>query len=639
MLAIRTLGTLRRAGHRNGRLSLTVLAAGIMMWAVGCGDEPSEPDHQHAVSALTLSHSSVSLKTGESVTLSTAATCSCGEPSGATVMWSSSDPSIASVVDGVVSAVSFGSATITATAGGISASASVTVAPLGTVIGPAGGTVTSSDGNATLVVPAGALGTPIDVVLTAGDDAPFANDPLYVGGTAYRLGPATVQLQVRAQLQIRFDPARVPAGVYHEQLRIRERLQNQWREQEHAGLQGQIVAANIDTFGVFAILVQPAAGSLVGPQGGTVTSADGNLTLEVPAGALTALTDIVITKADDAVFGGDPAYVVGTGYQVDGTVLTVGASPGSAMASIRSPSASTPLQLQTRARIRIRYDPAHLPPGTFAEQLRIRTREQTQLQDCDHLGLQERMVLAWTNRLGLFGVFIQPPVGTMIGPLGGTAVSADGNVQLIIPAGAVDTVVDVVIVPADASLFAGDPLYVPGTAYQVLPEPLAFKVKAMLQLRFNAANVPGDVNHDRLRIRERDRVQSRWRDCTYGGMQGTVLMAQIEHTGVFGIVANAAPPAVASITIHPIPYDFLPVGATLQLIATARDASGETVTVRLHWVSSNLAVATVDDQTGLLRAVGPGQTIITAAVVGVTSPGVTVYVVGAVTPTPAGPAL
>ena len=70
---------------------------------------------------------------------------------------------------GLVTAVTAGSATVTATAEGKSAAAAITVAA-GAVIGAAGGSVTSVDGNATVVIPAGALSqaTPISIVPATG---------------------------------------------------------------------------------------------------------------------------------------------------------------------------------------------------------------------------------------------------------------------------------------------------------------------------------------------------------------------------------------------------------------------------------------------------------------------------------------
>ena len=78
------------------------------------------------VTGVTLNQSSLSLKPGAGATLTVTV-----NPSNATektVTWSSSNPSVATVSNGTVSAVGAGTATITATAGGKSAACTVTVA-------------------------------------------------------------------------------------------------------------------------------------------------------------------------------------------------------------------------------------------------------------------------------------------------------------------------------------------------------------------------------------------------------------------------------------------------------------------------------------------------------------------------------
>ncbi len=77
------------------------------------------------VSGISLSKTSLSLNKGESYTLS--ATISPGNASDKSVKWSSSNNSVASIDDGRVIAVGAGTATITASAGNVSADCTVTV--------------------------------------------------------------------------------------------------------------------------------------------------------------------------------------------------------------------------------------------------------------------------------------------------------------------------------------------------------------------------------------------------------------------------------------------------------------------------------------------------------------------------------
>ncbi len=78
-----------------------------------------------AVTGITLSQASLSLEEGESATLT--ATVQPSNATDKTVSWSSSNAAVATVSDGVVTAVKEGTAIITATAGGKSAQCSVTV--------------------------------------------------------------------------------------------------------------------------------------------------------------------------------------------------------------------------------------------------------------------------------------------------------------------------------------------------------------------------------------------------------------------------------------------------------------------------------------------------------------------------------
>ena len=98
-------------------LSLTVLS-------LGCTPK-EEPIVDIAVSGVSLSPGSLELEVGQTATIT--ATVNPSNATNKTVSWSSSNPSVATVSGGKVTAVATGSATITATAGGKSATCPVTV--------------------------------------------------------------------------------------------------------------------------------------------------------------------------------------------------------------------------------------------------------------------------------------------------------------------------------------------------------------------------------------------------------------------------------------------------------------------------------------------------------------------------------
>lgn len=74
----------------------------------------------------------------------------------------------------------------------------------------------------------------------------------------------------------------------------------------------------------------------------------------------------------------------------------------------------------------------------------------------------------------------------------------------------------------------------------------------------------------------------------------------------------ASPPAVNSVTVTPNPFAFGPPGATQQMSATLRDASGNILTGRtITWDTDNHPVATVNGS-GLVTAVAAGTFNVTA---------------------------
>ena len=111
------------------RSGLVGIAAAVLL-TFSCGDSGAEPPPPAVATAVTVTPASVALTAiGETLTLTAEVRDQNGQlMSGAAVTWSSSDPSVASVdAVGVVAARANGSATVTATAGGASGSAAVSV--------------------------------------------------------------------------------------------------------------------------------------------------------------------------------------------------------------------------------------------------------------------------------------------------------------------------------------------------------------------------------------------------------------------------------------------------------------------------------------------------------------------------------
>jgi hypothetical protein len=126
------------------------------------------------------------------------------------VSWSSSVPAVATVsAAGVVAAVSAGSTTITARIGTLESNVGVSVVN-GAVIGAAGGSLTSPDGNVTFTFPAGALAQPVPFAFVTATGAP--TNP-YLLGTPYALSPAATPLLMPVMVSLHYDPAKEPVGT------------------------------------------------------------------------------------------------------------------------------------------------------------------------------------------------------------------------------------------------------------------------------------------------------------------------------------------------------------------------------------------------------------------------------------------
>jgi outer membrane protein assembly factor BamB len=142
------------------------------------------------------------------------------------ITWSTSDETIAGVsTGGLVTAVGAGPVTIRATAEGKHGEAVLDVRGGGTV-GPHGGTLALLDGAITLVVPENSLSQTVTILARPAPGAPA--HPRLVTGTAFEIGPENVSFFRGASLTIRYDEARVPAGLSASSLQLYFRSGDDW---------------------------------------------------------------------------------------------------------------------------------------------------------------------------------------------------------------------------------------------------------------------------------------------------------------------------------------------------------------------------------------------------------------------------
>ena len=284
------------------------------------------------VDAVTVSVNSLDLVRGETEQLSAVAHDVAGDPLDRTINWSSSAPDIATVTNGLVAAVSPGTALITASVEGKSASVPVSVED-GGVVGPSGGTISNVGGSVQLSVPpAAVLSTSRLFIIPASN---FPASARLVRGSMFEIRNAprgrsgAEAFSQAVTLTIRYDPADI--GHTNESgLSIFRAVASGWQQLDQSRVNTALhtVAASVMNFGVYAILVEPSVASVgISPSApalrvrdqvnfsATVRDADGNslsgrtiawstsdatiLNLDATTGAATALAPgtVVVTAA------------------------------------------------------------------------------------------------------------------------------------------------------------------------------------------------------------------------------------------------------------------------------------------------------------------------------------------------------
>ncbi len=144
-----------------------------------------------------------------------------------TINWTTSNVSVVSVSSaGSVTALSVGTASIVASSDAKADTARITVLD-GAVIGSAGGTATLTGGAARVTIPAGALAVE-RMITVAGIVSPVV-DARLAPGTAYAFGPSGT-FSAPVTLQLRYNPATLPAGVTAASLRVNRLTNGSWVE-------------------------------------------------------------------------------------------------------------------------------------------------------------------------------------------------------------------------------------------------------------------------------------------------------------------------------------------------------------------------------------------------------------------------
>lgn len=228
------------------------------------------------VASVALSMATLDLVPGESIKLTAIVSDDAGEPLERAIAWTSSAPSIVTVDNGLVTAVAAGTATISATSEGKSATASVSIEE-GGLVGPAGTTIHAIGGLVELTVPASAVVSPARLFVRSASQFPTSSR--LVRNTAFDLSTASSAPNAAqaisslssftqpAMLTIRYNPADL-GGKPETSLTLFGVVDSRWQqiEQSTVNTTNHTVSARVSSLGIYGIFVEAGVASVaIGP--------------------------------------------------------------------------------------------------------------------------------------------------------------------------------------------------------------------------------------------------------------------------------------------------------------------------------------------------------------------------------------
>ena len=95
----------------------------------------------------------------------------------------------------------------------------------GAVIGSSGGTISMPGGNATLTVPPGALNSDVIISVSQGTGE---NPSGILPGSIYDFEPSGTQFALPVTINIKYDPAQLPAGISESNLKLAYESDGNW---------------------------------------------------------------------------------------------------------------------------------------------------------------------------------------------------------------------------------------------------------------------------------------------------------------------------------------------------------------------------------------------------------------------------
>jgi uncharacterized protein YjdB len=373
------------------------------------------------------------------------------------------------------------------------------------------------------------------------------------------------------------------------------------------------------------VTVQSGSASVVGPAGGVVATAGDTVRLEIPAGALAS--PVRITIAPEATYPPTDRVLPGGVYHFgpDGTTFA-------------APAALT-----------IRYDPAHLPAGYPASELRIHKIVDGGWQEVPGSSVDTvaHTVTAAIGGFSGYGVLARVPVASVTVSPDSARVVAGAAVPLSATlkdaAGSVLSGRPVTWTASDSTLAAVDAdgrvvtrrdgivgitatsgratghafihiLPVPAGSVVVTPDSAMLHVGGSVTL---SATVRDSSGAPLARTPAWSSSDSTVATVSASGVVTATGEGTATITATSGSASGTArivviPVPAASVTVAPDTASVF-VGGSVQLAATVRDASGSELPGRaVVWSTSDSAVATVSAD-GLVTGTGAGTATVTAS--------------------------
>jgi len=207
------------------------------------------------VASVTVDPEQGEIVQGGTLQLSATPRSAAGDPlAGRTVTWSSATEAVATVSGtGLVTSVSPGTATISATSEGQSGSATIIVVAC-CPIGPDGGELTFGEGGLVLDFPTGAVAGSLTITAERNETPPAGNG--LIDDTAWDLGPGGSAFQQPVTVRIRYEASALPEGTDADDLAIHRWTGAVWQLLPNGTVNAgtSTVSATTTGFSTFAIL-------------------------------------------------------------------------------------------------------------------------------------------------------------------------------------------------------------------------------------------------------------------------------------------------------------------------------------------------------------------------------------------------